>query len=367
MVAFAHGASVVGLTCLAVMALGCRRPDASTAPPNATNTANVALPPPPVRLVGRFDKTDPEGVRFAWPGSTIVGRFRGTSLRARLKDEGHNYFQIVIDGAPHAVVQTDAATTTYVIAEHLPDGVHDVAIHKRTEAIVGEVVFQGFEPGPALLPPSQGLDRRVEIIGDSISAGYGNEGPAAACPFSPAEQNETMTYGAIAARALGAEHATIAWSGKTIRQMTTLFERTLPARSGSSWDFALWVPQLVVINLGTNDFAVRDPGEANYLRTYTELVGRVRKAYPEALIVCALGPMLSDGYPPGRQNLTRARRYMKSVTASLKTSGDARVELLEWPEQKHSDGLGCGFHPSVTTHKLMAERLVTLAKERLGW
>jgi hypothetical protein len=37
------------------------------------------------------------------------------------------------------------------------------------------------------------------------------------------------------------------------------------------------------------------------------------------------------------------------------------------PEQKHADGLGCSFHPSVKTHQRMAERLVGIAHENLGW
>ncbi len=53
---------------------------------------------------------------------------------------------------------------------------------------------------------------------------------------------------------------------------------------------------------------------------------------------------------------------MKKLEASM-----SKVAFLEFPEQKHSDGLGCGFHPSIKTHKLMADRLTAFAKEKLGW
>ena len=207
----------------------------------------------------------------------------------------------------------------------------------------------------------------MEIVGDSISAGYGNEGPGPVCTFNPAEENQYATYGAVAARALKAEHVTLAWSGKTIGEMTDYYERTLPARPDSQWDFKAWIPQLVVMNIGTNNFATYDPGETRYVRIYTNLFARIRKVYPQALIVCMLGPMLTDTYPPGKQNLTLARKYMTAAMATLKASGETNFEYVELPEQKPSDGHGCGFHPSVKTHKLMAERLVKVARERLGW
>lgn len=276
---------------------------------------------------------------------------------------------MLIDGEPKAVLHPDPSKEMYTLAEGLPEGLHDVALYKRTEARVGETTFLGFVPlaQGTMVPASPPPDRRIELLGDSITAAYGNEGPNAECTFSPADQNHYTSYGAVAARALHADQVTLAWSGKTIGEMTDYFDKTLPARAEPLWDFAAWIPQLVVLNLGTNNFARVDPGETKYVRIYTHLFDRVRKVYPKALIVCMLGPMLTDVYPPGRQNLTLARRYMVATMAKIRASGEANFEYVDLPEQKHSDGLGCGFHPSVKTHQLMADRLVEVAKERLGW
>jgi lysophospholipase L1-like esterase len=334
-----------------------------------TATGDIAHPEPalPVKLIGRFDTTDPAAIRFAWPGSTVAARFKGTAISVRLKDEGKNLFQVIVDGEPKAVIKTDHTKESYALAEGLTDGVHDVAIYKRTEAKVGEVAFLGFDVQGTMLPPPPPGERRIELIGDSITAGYGNEGPGAVCTFNPAEENQYVTYGAIAARELKAEHVTIAWSGKTIGEMTDFYERTLPARPESVWAFTSAPPQLVVMNVGTNNFATYDPGETRYVRIYSHLYERVRKAYPNAFILCLLGPMLTDVYPPGKQNLTLARKYMKAAIEKIKASGETNFEYVELPEQNHANGLGCGFHPSVKTHKLMADRVVAVAKERLGW
>ncbi|KAM0415668.1 hypothetical protein ACHAPT_013395 [Fusarium lateritium] len=57
------------------------------------------------------------------------------------------------------------------------------------------------------------LKRKIEIIGDSISVGYGLDG-VLPCTDSAVIQNNGKTYGALAARALDANYSVVAWSGK---------------------------------------------------------------------------------------------------------------------------------------------------------
>lgn len=384
--------SVTGALVLALLscvpAAGCTRKDAGNdapAGPSFVKTAAAAIEQPPSpagetkvekaerteRFVGRWvPEPNNHGMRSGWSGTYVVGRFKGTAISARLKDEGANLFNVVIDGEVKKVLKTDKTKgeATYLLADDLTDAVHEIALHRRTEAKVGEAVFYGFETPGKLLPPASPPERRIETIGDSISTGYGNEGPNATCTYFNAEQNEYLTYAAIAARALSADHTTIAWSGKTVHEMDGYFDKALPARPDSpAWDFSKYEPQVVVINLGTNNFANIDPGEKLFVRVYMELATKVRRAYPRAFLVAALGPMLSDVYPENRRSLTQARKYMKTAVAKLKEGGERNIEMLEFPEQNHADGLGCGFHPSLKTHKLMGERLTHFIKEHVGW
>ncbi|MDB4944253.1 MAG: Endoglucanase precursor [Labilithrix sp.] len=344
------------------------QPQTAAAPASAAALAVAAAPPadPHVRVIGRFERSA-GAVRFAWPGSTVTARFKGTAISARLKDDGKNFFQVIIDGEPKAVLRTAASKDTYVLATGLPDAIHDVALFRRTEARLGETVFLGFDPVGTMLPAPPPAERRIEYIGDSITAGYGNEGPNAQCTFNPAEENHYQTYAAITARELRAEHVTIAWSAQTIGQMTDYYERAVPQRPDSTWDFASWVPQVVVMNIGTNNFATYDPTETRYVRIYSALFDRVRRAYPRAFIVCALGPMLTDIYPPGKRNLTLARKYMAATMEKIRASGETNFQFVEFPEQNHANGLGCGFHPSLKTHKLMAEKLAPIIREKMAW
>lgn len=340
---------------------------------NDTSVADATAPydagPPGVRFVGRFDTTDPSAPQFAWSGSAMHARFTGTGLRVRF-DGAANQFAVVIDGAAPKTVKTTTGNNTYTLATGLSAGTHEVWLHRRTEAFFGEVRFRGFEfDGGELLPPPPTPSRRIEVVGDSITCGYGNEGADQYCDFSADTENHHATYAAIAARSLGADLHAIAWSGigmyrnyggETTGTMPERWGRTLPNRSTSTWDTSKFVPHAVVINLGTNDFAKGDPGAA-FVTAYTTFVRRVRKAYPDAWIFPAVGPMLSGGA------YTSAKNHLNNVIATLSGEGDKKLSLLEFATQTAADGYGCDWHPSLATNEKMAKVLESALKARLGW
>ena len=357
-------AVVAGVLVAAHAGLDCARPASGQGADTALNA-----PMTNVHFIGRFDTSDPLGPKFAWPASGMRARFVGTGIDMRLRTTGNDEFQVVIDGTPTSVVRCSPTRDVYSLASGLTDGTHDIEVYKRTEARVGQAQFLGFAPssGRPLLPPADRPARKIEFIGDSITAGYGAEGAGATCHFTPSTENEFLAYGALAARSVGAEHFTVAWAGKSTENLANIYDRTLPLDTRSRWDFQTWVPDAVVINLGTNDFAAGDPGQVTMTSHYQRFVERVRANYPSAHIFCVLGPMLADTYPPGQKILTHARKYLRSVVDALNAKGDARVTFLEFPVQDFANGLGCDYHPNLTTHRLMADQLADALRTQLGW
>src|SRR3954452_1009004 len=192
-------------------------PDAPLAADAAPAAVDVAVPtgPAEVRFVARVDRTDPAGPRFAWSGSTILARFTGTSIGVRLGG-GKSYFDVRIDGKLQpTVLATTADKKDYPLAANLGPGPHELSVFRRNEARDGATTFLGLildSAGGALLPPPPPATRRLEIIGDSTTCGYGVEGRNTNCPFSPATENYDVTYGPVTARAVGADLVTIAWT-----------------------------------------------------------------------------------------------------------------------------------------------------------
>jgi hypothetical protein len=285
-------------------------------------------PAPALKFVGRFDLRglDPEdpnknsNVRFDWSGNEIVARFEGSSVSVRIDaTQTDVMFSAVLDGGPPREIQVMAKKggvtppPSYLLFDNLGPGPHEVVFHRDTEAQSGVTTFHGFDfAGGKLLPPIP-KSRRIEVIGDSISCGYGIEGQNATCPFDvevrrsgdcskienkdceivrvPLTENNYLAYGSIVGRRFDADVSTLCWSGKGVSRnyreptaagldaRTTIptywNERTIgglsntppppstnpedpppdPNDFGVAWDFATEPEyQVVLINLGTNDY-----------------------------------------------------------------------------------------------------------------
>jgi lysophospholipase L1-like esterase len=338
--------------------------------------ADLAPEAPSVRLIGRIDNNDAAGPRFSWSGSSIVARFSGTAVSVHLSDSV-DHFKVLIDGQdqPGFIGSGDK---TYPLATGLAAGTHDLVVYRQSEAFDGPTQFFGltFPGGGTLLAPPPPRSHKIELIGDSISCGYGDTGTpavcggAGVCSFSLATEDHYQSYGATAARALDADLISVSWSGigmvhnccgasgSTTDTMPSYYGYALPppASPTTNWDFANWTSELVLINLGTNDYTGGDPG-AIFTSTYVTFFQRVRANYPNAYIMLLLGPMLSGS------DLTSARMRLNSV---LTTVNDPKSSLFEFTTEDFN-AVGCDCHPTVTTHQSMATALAAEIKSKLGW
>ena len=315
----------------------------------------------PLHFIGRFDRSDPRAPVFEWSGSAIWTRFAGTRISVQLGGSA-NDFELEIDGVRQPVLVHPGGDRTYVLASGLPARQHDLKLTRRTEAFFSTSVFRGFTG--ARLVGTRRPARHIEVIGDSITCGYGVTGAGPGCSFSHDTEAETRAWAARTADQLGATHHAICWSGIGASRnfndepgmlMPQRYPLILPNENTGAWDFSVR-PQAVVINLGTNDFSVGvDPG-ARYVTAMIAFVAQVRGHYPAVPIVLTTSPMLG-----GSQHTTQ-RGYLETVAQS-----DANTTVLDLPEQQASDGFGCDFHPSEVTAQKMADRLKARLRDLLSW
>ena len=334
---------------------------ASTGGGDSSSTGEPGVPE--IHFVGRYDASDPNAVRFAWSGTGAVFRFDGTGASVTLDDPAQ-FFTVVVDGELQDRLQTSSGQQSYVLAADLPAGEHVVELYRRTEGSYGPTTFYGVDLQGDLLPPPK-VTRRIEVIGDSITCGYGDEGTAP-CSFSADTENHYLTYAAVAARAVGAELSTMAWSGKglvynygtdTNMPMPTLYDRTIATEDGD-WDYS-WQADVVVINLGTNDFSTDgDPTEQLFVSTYVEFLSHLRDVYPDAYLL-PIAPLLFGN------EATMVAGYIQSAVDQRHTAGDPDVGFADI--NVAADTWGCDGHPNVETHAAMADLLVMELQTRLGW
>jgi lysophospholipase L1-like esterase len=341
---------------------------------------------------GRIDFTDPKAPTFSAPGVLVAARFTGVSVSVMLTDafKGSNYANVVVDGTQYKI-QPEYNKDLYTVVSDLPYGEHTVEFSKRTEASQGQMTFKGFQFGGTLLPAPTRPDRRIEIIGDSISCGSGDEAAnnSAECSdnYGLAYENANVSYGAVLARNLAADYHITAVSGiGTIRNYNCSDQNTMPVvydrmfleqASSPAWDTSKFQPDAIIVALGTNDFSPdgcnRPPlsvecDPTNYqlfISQLEEFVGTtLRGYYPNAHMFLISSPMLGDGWPSpvtigdagtdaagttcAYTSRTSHIAALGTVVSDLTAGGDTKVHLVNTVPKVV--GNGCGTHPGTKEH-----------------
>jgi lysophospholipase L1-like esterase len=334
------------------------------------------------RWVGRVDATDPNAVRFAWQGAGLVATVNGASIAVKLRTEGTStvYFQPVIDGKMATRFKVDSgADQTVTLASGLAAADHVVELYRDTEGMYGLSTFLGFTSGTVKGAPAAS-GRLIEVVGDSISAGYGDLGSEPhpnwvanpACHWTADNSTWYQTYAAVAGHALNAEVSTIARSGwgmyrdstgDTSGVLSSVYANALGTDNTAVWGF---VPKasVVVINLGTNDWGTGDPGTP-YETAYKSFITTIRSHYPDAWIFLTIGSMLSD------PALSQVKTRLANVVAAFTATGDQKLATFDLGTQNMgADGsvpTGCDWHPNVADHLRMAGILQLQLSAKLGW
>ena len=220
----------------------------------------------------------------------------------------------------------------------------------------------------AEIRPTDKEDRKIEFIGDSITCGYGGLGGPEA-PFSTETESADDAFAVQCAGALDADYQLVSFSGIGVISryiepeenepltdvlMPALYPHTdavLAKRYGwrpESWDFSSFCPQVVVVNLGTNDDSytrgIRER-EERFEEEYCEFVRNIHRRNPGAEIVCTFGVM--------------SQRLLPRVEEAVQRLSESGVPVRMHREEPMPPGevTGCDGHPSAQRQCKMAESL----------
>lgn len=339
----------------AVLACACGGP----ASPRA-----VSRPPGP-RLLGRFDRDG----RFQWSGSRIDARVTGGVVSWRIAAEPDAKdavpYSLWVDGGfverfdvrpgPPETQSIDLRAPAYAEEGHE----HTIAIVREGEAHGGVHRFLGIDVASGDFLPPPPSHHRLEVVGDSITCGYGVLGKNEECHFSYDTESVTDTYETSAARSLDMDLVVQCWSGRgVVRNYDGTTSGTMPElyQPGEAAD-------VVVVALGTNDFLGGHGAPldvAAFEARYVAFLERLRALHPRARIVVASSPMLGDDPTPSGEGSVRAvaRRSFDRIVAARHEGGDRDVLFLDMEYQ--GTRRGCDYHPNAEMHRVLAKQLVTL-------
>jgi lysophospholipase L1-like esterase len=349
-------------------ALVCMLALAACAPAGAqTETADASY-----RVIGRHIANDDGSVQVAWPASGIEGGFRGSELSVTIEDAGETLMDVTIDGVTETLA-LEPGVHRYELRDWRNVADHRFRITRKSEIFSGGVsIIRGVDIGAGdwIAPPA--YDHRMLVLGDSISAGYGVLGADQTCSYSAETGAPLQTYAALTAAAFNAELNLIAISGRGVTRnyaggeglvMGWQLDKALPDHE-PLWDPSAFRPELVVVNLGANDFSPgypdaeieSRPGE-KFETEYAALLGALRAAYPEARIIAAIGPLGESGV---------ADAVARAVAAHNASANDAVGHIvLERAQSGHV--WGCDWHPGVDSQRVMAAQLIGMIENELGW
>ena len=339
-----------------------------------------------IQYVGRICFQNPKQPRFTFPGVQINARFTGTSLRMMAKPKS-GYFMVQIDGAePFKVSLMDKRDSVVTLATALPEGRHMVRLMYVIEGYEMYPEFWGFvlDKGKTLVEAPALPSRKLEFIGNSITCGYGNEGTKPNEGFDYATENHYYSYASMTARSLNAQHWVVARSGigayrnygeaKTGSPrscMPVQYEytgyawdlklREEPTFLREKWDFNRYQPDVVCINLGTNDLSTNNYDVKLLKQGYQRLLKLVRDHNPKAKIVFLCGSML------GGKELEIAKKTLDEVTAEANKAGDKEVYRFNFTPQNGDLGYGNDYHPSLWQHEKMAAELAAYLRALMHW
>jgi hypothetical protein len=143
--------------------------------------------------------------------------------------------------------------------------------------------------------------------------------------------------------------------------MNTEYPNTLLYNDKYKWDFSRYTPDLVCINLGTNDTSTTGADSLLLLKGFKNLYHQVRSHYPMAKIVLLCGCMMS-----GNQLLS-AQQALDTTLDYAHQQGDSEVYRFDFTPHDGSLGYGADWHPSMRQHEKMANELTPFLKKLMKW
>jgi len=322
-----------------------------------------------LKPLGRTVLNSSHHLELITSGAHFGFSFNGTqcALYVTIADAGgHNYLQYELDGVYQKRIRIEGHSQEPVIITTGQAGQHRVWIYKATEAhtgalIIEKIAAQGIK---SLAIPQLPL---IEFIGNSITCGAAADDSEVPCGTGQYhdQHNAYMAYGPRVSRKLNVHFILASVSGIGIYRTWNRDSPSMPQvyanadfqTNGSlKWDFKRYKPAIVSIALGTNDMSKGDgtPRAAfdtvRFVKEYVKFVQLVKANYPAAQIALLSSPMIKGD---SREILQRClNRIKKEIDARY--PNDKRIATFFFqPMDPH----GCGGHPNVADHEIMAEEL----------
>ena len=221
----------------------------------------------------------------------------------RLVNQSSQFLNLYVDDVMVKKVELIKENETIDI-DSLAKGKHIITLRKLNEAqfsSFGLISIDG--EGYEYYEAKPRNKRRIEIYGDSISAGYGNLA-IGSVGFKMEEEDSEQTYGALLAKELDFDYNIVAKSGLALahspfNDSSFLADIYDTSDLSNKWDMNQYIPEYVLLNIGTNDNTVvkmstgqdKENKIALFKEKYLAFMKLLKDAYKDTKIICLANMM----------------------------------------------------------------------------
>lgn len=321
------------------------------------------------------------GAEFSFTGTKCTVDISGdsTAMNASAADNQARV-GIYVNGERVIDDMVDNLRESYdVFSSDTPQDV-TVSIVKLSESPMSTLAIDNIKVTGSVIKPTPDKDVLIEFVGDSITCGYGSDDPVKENHFSTKTEDVTKAYAYKTAKNLDADYSLVSFSGYGIISGYSdgnkkVSNQTVPqyytklgfswSPNGSfvpaniDWDFTKRQPDVIVINLGTNDDSytkTEKDRQEEYAAEYVNFLKTIREKNPDAKILCTLGVM-------GDRLFEYVQKAADDYSAE---TGDKNIYTMKFDVQSPADGYSADWHPSVTTHDKAAAKLSEEIKKLLA-
>ncbi len=330
--------------------------------------------------MGRIDFKDPKEPLLIWAATTVDINFTGTSCAVVLNNIPlftPTHFGALVDGVMQKFFLKDGEQLI-TLAEDLENAPHTLKLVK-TMAAMNYVGFGGIvvDKDAEVSAPEHKYDLKLEVIGDSVSAGEVvedifyegvNDRPDHHCDHTA--DNAYFSYPMILARRLNAELHDTAQGGIALLDGTGFFGgedhltgmehcynklRYSPLSETSPWDFSLYTPDIVIIAIGQNDHKPNaDKIDTPEFRTfwksrYKAMLFGLMEKYPKARFILMLTIMKHE------------KTWDNAIEEIAKEVNSERVTYFKFTRT----GAATEGHPRAVEQSEMASELFDFIQKRM--
>ncbi len=267
-----------------------------------------------VKFIGKTYFENSKGVVLTQSNTYFEISFIGSYLKASISASSNAYISIFLDDNKNPYeatkIQLNNLTTNKVLLENLENKKHTVKVFKINEANYNSVYLSGINTDGKFLKKDTSKKIKIEYFGDSITCGFGAESTSSTTSLEENDENSTLTYAFYASLFANADFqmtcasgwGMYAGNGGNYDAIIPPYINYCDFEKKHPWDTSLFIPDIVVINLGTNDYSTYSFGPRrektqkefliNFENSYTIFINNIHRTYGNDVPILMLSDMM---------------------------------------------------------------------------